>query len=83
MISYYLIINLLTFIIWGYDKFRATFQQWRVPEKTLTLLIILGGGLGALLGITVFRHKSRKLQYKILSMAFICVHITLFVYVLK
>lgn len=82
MISYYLIVNIITFIIWGYDKFRATFQQWRVPEKTLTFLIILGGGIGALLGITVFRHKSRKSHFKYLSLAFILIHVILFIYVL-
>ena len=83
MISYYMILNLLTFIIWGYDKFRATFQQWRVPEKTLTLLIIVGGGLGALLGITVFRHKSRKPHFNYLSLTFILVHLILYFYVLR
>lgn len=52
-------INLLTFIVYGADKRRARKGKWRVPEKTLFLLPLLGGSIGALLGMRVFHHKTK------------------------
>lgn len=53
------VINLLTFIVYGADKRRAKKGKWRVPEKTLFLLPLLGGSIGALLGMRVFHHKTK------------------------
>ena len=53
------VINLLTFIVYGADKHRARKGKWRVPEKTLFLLPLLGGSIGALLGMRVFHHKTK------------------------
>lgn len=53
------VINLLTFIVYGTDKRRARKGKWRVPEKTLFLLPLLGGSIGALLGMRVFHHKTK------------------------
>lgn len=53
------VINLLTFIVYGADKRRARRGKWRVPEKTLFLLPLLGGSIGALLGMRVFHHKTK------------------------
>lgn len=52
-------INLVTFAVYGIDKRRARRGAWRVPEKTLFLLPLLGGSIGALLGMRVFRHKTK------------------------
>lgn len=52
-------INLVTFAVYGTDKRRARRGAWRVPEKTLFLLPLLGGSVGALLGMRVFRHKTK------------------------
>ena len=52
-------INLVTFAVYGIDKRRARRGAWRVPEKTLVLLPLLGGSIGALLGMRVFRHKTK------------------------
>lgn len=52
-------INLVTFAVYGADKRRARRGAWRVPEKTLFLLPLLGGSGGALLGMRVFRHKTK------------------------
>lgn len=52
-------INLVTFAVYGADKRRARRGGWRVPEKTLFLLPLLGGSVGALLGMRVFRHKTK------------------------
>ena len=53
------VISLLTFIVYGADKRRARKGKWRVPEKTLFLLPLLGGSIGALLGMRVFHHKTK------------------------
>ena len=52
-------INLVTFAVYGIDKRRARRGAWRVPDKTLFLLPLLGGSIGALLGMRVFRHKTK------------------------
>ena len=53
------VINLVTFAVYGIDKAKAKRGTWRVPEKTLFLLPLLGGSLGALLGMRVFHHKTK------------------------
>ena len=52
-------VNLVTFAVYGIDKAKAKRGAWRVPERTLFLLPLLGGSLGALLGMKVFRHKTK------------------------
>ena len=53
------VINLVTFAVYGIDKAKAKRGAWRVPEKTLFLLPLLGGSLGALLGMKLFHHKTK------------------------
>lgn len=55
---YLLIINALTFVIYGVDKFRAVKNRWRIPEATLIMLAVIGGSVGAALAMYVFRHKT-------------------------
>ncbi len=52
-------VNLVTFAVYGIDKAKAKRGAWRVPERTLFLLPLLGGSLGALLGMKVFHHKTK------------------------
>ena len=59
LLGWLAVINLLTFIVYGADKRRARKGKWRVPEKTLFLLPLLGGSIGALLGMRVFHHKTK------------------------
>lgn len=56
---YLAIINLAGFASMGMDKARARRRAWRIPEKTLFLLALLGGSLGSVLGMQLFRHKTR------------------------
>lgn len=58
-------INLLTFAIYGWDKWKARKDQWRIPEKRLLLLAAFGGSIGAAMGMYVFRHKIRKLRFAV------------------
>lgn len=63
---YYGIINVVTLLVWGIDKYRAKMSQWRIPERWLVTLILAGGSFGALVGMLLFRHKTRKLHFWIL-----------------
>jgi uncharacterized membrane protein YsdA (DUF1294 family) len=58
-------ISLAAFLVCGWDKFRACRSGWRVPEATLLLLAALGGSFGLLIGMRVFRHKTRKPKFYI------------------
>lgn len=59
LIGAYVLWNLIVFIVYGIDKYKAKHDKWRIPEKTLLLLAFLMGGLGAYLGMKVFRHKTQ------------------------
>ena len=66
MVVWYLIgINVLTFLLYGIDKWRAQRDRWRIPEDTLIWLAIVGGSIGALLGMYLFRHKTRHRKFTI------------------
>lgn len=65
LIYYLLGINLLTFFVYGIDKWKAKRDKWRIPEATLLMLAALGGSVGALLGMTVFRHKTKHKKFLI------------------
>lgn len=56
-------INFTAFCVYGADKKRAVRNQWRIPEKTLLTLAVIGGSLGALLGMKVFHHKTKKPKF--------------------
>ena len=58
-------LNLLTFIIYGIDKFKAKKAKWRIPESTLLLLAVFGGSIGAWLGLQVWRHKTQHKKFYI------------------
>jgi uncharacterized membrane protein YsdA (DUF1294 family) len=59
----FIIFNLITFAIFGFDKFLARTNQRRVSEKTLLILVISGGSVGAVFAQKIFRHKTRKFRY--------------------
>ncbi|MGF7186670.1 uncharacterized membrane protein YsdA (DUF1294 family) [Desulfitispora alkaliphila] len=65
IIYYYLIsINLLGFALMGYDKWRAIRGQWRIEEKKLIGIALVGGGLGIYTGMKVWRHKTQHNLFK-------------------
>ncbi len=64
------VINLVTFFVFGFDKLKAKYKEKheaarRVPEKTLFLLAALGGSVGALIGMRVWRHKTLHRSFRI------------------
>lgn len=62
---YLLAINLVAFSAMGIDKKKAEQHKWRIPEKRLFLYVILGGGIGGTLGMTMFRHKTKHWYFKL------------------
>lgn len=65
MLIYYLLaVNVLTFIVYGVDKWKARSGRWRVPEATLMGLAALGGSVGAWLAMQLFRHKTQKKKFR-------------------
>ena len=64
VLAYLLIMNVIAFALMGADKGKAKTGKWRVPEKTLFLSTILGGSIGAIAGMQVFRHKTKHWYFK-------------------
>lgn len=62
-IVYLFLANLVGFALMGIDKRKAKKKQWRIPEKTLFLSAILGGSIGALYGMHLFRHKTKHKSF--------------------
>ena len=76
-------VNLLAFVLYGVDKLKAKKGAWRIPEATLLLVAFLGGSFGALLGMEIFRHKTKHAKFRILVPLFLILHIALAVYMVK
>lgn len=55
--------NILLFTLMSIDKQRAKLNQWRISEKTLFILALIGGSVGGILGIYTFRHKTKHLKF--------------------
>ncbi len=71
---YYGVINLFLLILMGVDKRCAIKQKRRIPERTLLLLSLAGGGLGGFLGMVFFHHKSRKGYFAVVFIISIVLH---------
>ena len=64
-IVYYLIaLNIVTFFVYGIDKWKAKQGSWRISEASLLLLAVIGGSIGALLGMKVWHHKTMHKKFK-------------------
>ena len=74
---YLLAINVAAFLLMGTDKKRAIAQKRRIPEKTLFLAALLGGSLGAYMGMQSFRHKTKHLKFTIGLPAILLLHLVL------
>lgn len=64
-IIYLILINIITFVVMGIDKKKAKFGKWRISESALFTLVLLGGGIGGIVGMYVFRHKTKKMRFVI------------------
>ena len=60
---YLIVINICGFLIMFIDKNRAVHKEWRIPEKTLMFLSLIGGYIGMFAGMHIFRHKTKHIKF--------------------
>lgn len=65
MILYLIVANLAAFLMYGADKRRAKKNRWRISEKALIMVALIGGSVGALGGMYLFRHKTKHMKFVI------------------
>jgi uncharacterized membrane protein YsdA (DUF1294 family) len=81
--TYFPLLNLGTFIVYAVDKISAESNAWRVRERTLLVMALIGGSAGALLGMHVFRHKTKKMSFQFWLALILCLQIVLVFYLLQ
>ena len=83
ILIYFVIINIITFALYGIDKRRAVKDKWRIPENTLLGAAFIGGSFGAFAGMQLFRHKTKHGMFRILVPAYMIVHIAILFLVIR
>ena len=61
---YLIAVNIVAFILYGVDKARAKNRKWRISEKVLLGIAVIGGSVGAILGMLAFHHKTRHWYFR-------------------
>lgn len=72
-----ILLNLITFIVFGYDKQLAKNRKNRISERSLFLLLFFGGIIGGILGMLVFRHKTNKNSFKLVVFGIVLLQLAL------
>lgn len=83
IIAYLIVINLTSFILFALDKKRSLRRKWRIPESTLIFVSLMGGAVGSLLGMKLFKHKTKKLKFTILVPISLIINILLIILYIK
>ena len=83
LLGYLLLVNLTAFVLMGLDKRRARRERWRIPEKTLFLPAVLGGSVGAIAGMYLFRHKTRHWYFRLGLPALLLLQVGLALFVIR
>jgi uncharacterized membrane protein YsdA (DUF1294 family) len=80
--GYLIVINVITLIVYGIDKWKAKYNKWRIPEATLLILATVGGSIGAWTGMKLFHHKTmhKKFKYGVPTIFILQIVIALFIY---
>lgn len=76
------VVNMWVFLLMGYDKYQAKHHRWRIRERTLLTLGLLGGGLGGVLGRMLFHHKTKKPRF-LVTYLFGCLVMVILIYWLQ
>lgn len=74
LIYYVSVINVVSFLVYSLDKWKAKTGRWRIPERTLLLLALAGGSAGALAAMLMFRHKTKKVKFVISIPVMLVIH---------
>ncbi|MBO4646412.1 MAG: DUF1294 domain-containing protein [Bacteroidales bacterium] len=80
LIIYLVVINLITFLLYGMDKIKARRSQWRVPEAVLIGFAVIGGSLGAWFGMIIWHHKTQHKKFKYGVPAILIIQMTILTY---
>ena len=80
IITYVVMMNLVSFALMGIDKYKAKKKTWRIPEATLFLFALFGGSIGSTLGMFLFHHKTRHWYFRyglplILIVQLVCIYL--------
>ena len=81
IVFYLVFINVLTFLLYGIDKWKAKRSRWRIPESVLLGLAAVGGSVGAWLGMRVWHHKTQHKKFRYGVPAILVAQIVLLVWV--
>ena len=79
---YLILINICGLAAMGIDKSKARRSAWRIPEKTLFLISIIGGSLGTLMGMYIFRHKTKHWYFVVFMPVILLLHIVILAYII-
>lgn len=82
IIIYLLVINIATFFTYGIDKWKAKKSKWRIRETSLLALAVLGGSIGAWLGMKVWHHKTMHKKFKYGVPAILILQLALLAYII-
>ena len=83
IVAYYLIcINILAFLVYGIDKWKARNGKWRISEATLLLLAVIGGSIGAWAGMSVWHHKTLHKKFRYGVPMILIIQVALIIYML-
>lgn len=83
MIVYFILLNILGFALMGIDKRKAIKHLWRIPESVLFIVAIIGGSVGCIIGMQLFRHKTRTWNFVYGMPAILLLQIILFLIILN
>ena len=77
ILIYIISINSITFFTFGYDKWLSVQNKWRIPERNLFIIVLLGGTIGALGAMNLFSHKTKKTSFILIVYAILIVQLGL------
>ena len=80
ILGYFLAVNITSFLLYGIDKFKARKNLWRISEATLLLMAVIGGSIGAWVGMRIWHHKTMHKKFKYGIPVIIILQIALVVY---
>lgn len=83
VLIYFCLINILTLLIYGYDKAVAGTGRSRVRERTLLILATLGGSIGAIIAMKLFHHKTRKSSFLVWFILILILQVALVVFLFR
>ena len=80
ILGYLLAVNITSFLLYGIDKYKAKKGRWRISEATLLLMAVIGGSIGAWVGMRIWHHKTMHKKFKYGIPIIIILQVALVVY---